>query len=118
MSINAVDLFPRANELFLYGYRKKSNLSELYTCKNSVSSMIPWSLITKISVDEEDVVNVAELESILRMAYNVHTLQIKDFREKLPRAILRNTNNLGTCVNEQVRILLLTKKSPLKLVCL
>src|SRR5271154_208756 len=89
MSIKAVDLFPRANELFLYGYKKKNRLSELGNCRSSISSLVPWSLLTKISIDEGDVVTVAGLESILRMAYNVHTLEIYDDSETLPRAILR-----------------------------
>jgi hypothetical protein len=73
--------------------------------------MIPWSLLTKITIDEGNVVTAGVLESILRMAYNVHTLEIHDDRESLPRAILRNTDNLGTHINEQVRIFLLKQFS-------
>jgi hypothetical protein len=111
ISSNAVDLFPRANELFLYGYKKINFHSELGNCKNFISSLVPWSLLTKITIDEGDVVTVAGLESILRMAHNVHTLKIYDDREGLARAILRNTDNLGTRVNEQARIYILNEKS-------
>ncbi|CAF3791537.1 unnamed protein product [Rotaria magnacalcarata] len=55
MSINAVVMFPSAKELFL---------------------TVPWSLLTKMSIDEGDIVTPTELESILRMTYNVHTLNI------------------------------------------
>ena len=102
MSIN---LFPCANELFLFGHKKSNRLSELVNPTNSVSSMVPWSLLTKISIDIGDVVvTVSTSESILRMAYNVHTLEICDDRGGLTRAILRNINHLGIRVCQQVTI--------------
>jgi hypothetical protein len=59
--INPVDLFPRANELFLGGYKKENHLSELDSCTSSISPMVPWSLLTKISIDECDIVSAAGL---------------------------------------------------------
>ena len=104
MSINPVDLFPRANELFLRGYKEENLLPELGGCTNSISSMVPWSFLTKISIDEGDIVTAAGLELILRMAYTVHTLRINYDSGVLSRAILHNTDNLGTRVNQQVKV--------------
>ncbi|CAF5099808.1 unnamed protein product, partial [Rotaria socialis] len=60
-----------------------------------------WSLLRKTSIDEGDVVTTAELESILRMAYNVHTLEVLEDSEFFAHAILHNIDNLGTLVNQQ-----------------
>ncbi|CAF1491312.1 unnamed protein product [Rotaria sp. Silwood1] len=68
-------------------------------------TIVPWSLLTKISIDEGDVVTTGELESILRMAYNVHTLVIRDDRGVFSHAILHNIDNLGTRVNQQIQTL-------------
>ncbi|CAF4965341.1 unnamed protein product [Rotaria sp. Silwood1] len=70
-----------------------------------IQEHIPWSLLTKISIDEGDVVTTGELESILRMAYNVHTLVIRDDRGVFSHAILHNIDNLGTRVNQQIQTL-------------
>ncbi|CAF4144115.1 unnamed protein product [Rotaria sp. Silwood2] len=102
MPINAVHLFPRANELFLIDYRKETCVSELGNFRSSISSLVPWSLLTKISIDEGDVVTTAELESILRMAYNVHTLDICEESGNFSHAILYNIDNLGTRVNQEI----------------
>jgi hypothetical protein len=102
MTINAVDLFPRANELFLTGYRNKSCLSQLGNCRSSISSLVPWSLLKKITIDELNI--ASQLEAILRMADNVHTLIINDDGGFLPRAILHNYHHLGTRISQQVRI--------------
>ncbi|CAF1314619.1 unnamed protein product [Rotaria sordida] len=105
MSINAIDLFSRANELVLSGYKKTNHLSDLGNCRSFISSLVPWSLLTKISVDGGEVITSVRLESILCLAYNVHTLQIHDDRGILPRAILLNTDNLGTRVYYQIKSL-------------
>ncbi len=47
MSINAADLFPRANELFITGYKNNNYLSQLGNCRSPISSLVPWSLLTK-----------------------------------------------------------------------
>jgi hypothetical protein len=104
MPIDAAHLFPRANELYLTGHRKETCISELSNFRSSVSSFVPWSLLRKISIDEGDIVTTAELESILRMACNVHTLEIREDEGIFPHAILHNIDNLGTRVNEQVRV--------------
>ena len=110
MSINPVNLFPCANELLLSGHKKRNRLSELVNPTNSVSSMVPWSLLRKITMDIGDVVTVSTLESILRMASNVHTLEIRDERGGLPRAILRNFHHVGTRVCQQVKVSFFSKK--------
>ena len=116
MPTNGVDLFPCANELFLTGCRNENCISELSNFRGFISPLVPWSLLTKISIDEGDVVTTAELESILRMAYNVHTLVIRDDRGVFSHAILHNIDNIGTRVNQQVRVSI--KKNSLKLVYL
>ncbi|CAF2993278.1 unnamed protein product [Rotaria sp. Silwood2] len=103
--IHAVDLFPRANELFLHGYRNENCVLELGNITSSISSLVPWSLLTKISIDNSDVVTIAELESILRMASNVHTLQVWENTGIFRHAIIHNINNLGTLINQQVQTL-------------
>ena len=45
------------------------------------------------------------------MAHNVDTLEIYDFRESLPRAVLRNTDHLAIRINQQVRLFLLKTKT-------
>ncbi|CAF3430769.1 unnamed protein product [Rotaria sp. Silwood2] len=107
MPINAIDMFPRANELFLTGYRKETCISELGNFRSSISSLVPWPLLTKISIDEGDIVTTTELESILRMAYNVHTLDIWEDNGIFSHAILHNLDNLGTRVNQQIKTLVM-----------
>ncbi|CAF4319596.1 unnamed protein product [Rotaria sp. Silwood2] len=105
MSIEGMDLFLLADELFISIVQKNKYLSSLGDCENSVSSSIPWSLIRKIRINNGAFVSAAELESILRMAYNVDTLKIYDDKGTLPRLILRNTDHLGTRINQQIRSL-------------
>ncbi|CAF1213477.1 unnamed protein product [Adineta steineri] len=107
MSINEVDLFPYADELFLEGYYDKDCFFELNNCKSSISLLVPWPLLTKISFDEGVVVSVHELELILRKAYNVRTLHIYSGNENLSRSILRNTDGVGTRINEQIESFIL-----------
>ncbi|CAF4005015.1 unnamed protein product [Rotaria sp. Silwood1] len=109
MPIHAVDLFPRANELVLHGYRNENCVLELGNVTSSISSLVPWSLLRKISIDNSDVVTTAELESILRIAYNVHSLHIWENTGNFRQAVLRNINNLGTLVNKQIVNRCLTK---------
>jgi hypothetical protein len=66
-------------------------------------------LLTKISIADGHIVNAAKLEALLQLAYNLHTLEIQDDSGILPRAILHNYNNLGTRINQQVRISILKK---------
>ena len=106
-STNAVDLFPRANELVLIPSKDKSSFPNLGYFKSPIPSLVPWSLLTKISIEQGDVVPAAELEAILRMAYNVRALDLDILSSILLRRILRNHDNLGTRVNQQVRIYIL-----------
>jgi hypothetical protein len=46
-------------------------------------------LLTKISTDNGTVISEGELERILRMAFNVHTLEIYDFRGIQSRPVKR-----------------------------
>ncbi|CAF1256905.1 unnamed protein product [Adineta steineri] len=101
-SMEAIDLFPHANELVLRAYKQKNCFSEFGNCQSFTSSSIPWTLIRKISIEEDVNITAIELESILQMASHVHTLSIADFRGYLPRAILHNHNDLGTRVNKQI----------------
>ncbi|CAF3359636.1 unnamed protein product, partial [Rotaria sp. Silwood2] len=87
MPINATDMFPRANELFLTDYREET---------------FPWPLLKKISNDESDIVTTTELESILLMAYNVHTLDIWEDNGINSSAILHNIDNVGTRIKTLV----------------
>jgi hypothetical protein len=103
MSVNAKDLFPCANVLFLRGFKKKNCINELCDLKSSLSSLISWSSLRKISVDENNVISASRLELLLKMASNVDTLEIVDDSGILLRSILRNIDHLGTRVNEQVR---------------
>ncbi|CAF1128943.1 unnamed protein product [Adineta steineri] len=107
MSINEVDLFPYADELFLQGYYDKDCFFELNNCKSPISLLVPWPLLTKISFDEGVVVSVHVLELILRKAYNVRTLHIYYGNENLSRSILRNIDGVGTHINEQIESFIL-----------
>ncbi|CAF4540043.1 unnamed protein product [Rotaria sp. Silwood2] len=100
--VNPINLFSRTNELFINGFTGKSCHLDLGNCRSSISALVPWTLLTKIRVDDGNVISAAELEAILRMAYHVHTLQIDD-SDGLSGAIFCNTDNLGTRVNEQIR---------------
>lgn len=103
MSINGNDLFPYANELFITGY-KKSYFSEISNSQSSMSSKVPWKSLRKITIDECTFISAAHLELILREASNVDTLNILDNREGFSRMILRNIDQLGTRINQQVNI--------------
>ncbi|CAF4864168.1 unnamed protein product, partial [Rotaria magnacalcarata] len=111
MPINGALLFPRASALLLTGHREETCVSELGNFRSSISSLVPWSLLRKTSIDEGDVVTAAELESILRMAYNVHTLEVLEDSGFFAHAILHNIDNLGTLVNQQVQTLILNDRT-------
>jgi hypothetical protein len=72
--------------------------------------MVPWSLLTKISIYGTDFIKSSLLEAILKMAFNVRILEISDDTGRLPSMILRNKNNLGDRINKQVSIRFLMKK--------
>ncbi|CAF0779352.1 unnamed protein product [Adineta steineri] len=102
ISMEAIDLFPHANELVLRACKQKNCFSEFGNCQSFISSLIPWTLIRKISIEEDVNITAIEFESILQMASHVHTLSIAGFRGYLSRAILHNQNDLGTRVNKQI----------------
>ncbi|CAF2142199.1 unnamed protein product [Rotaria magnacalcarata] len=104
MSINAVDLFPRVNELVLISSRDKSSFPNLAYFKSSIPSLVPLSLLPKISI-ELDGVSAAELEAILQMIYNVRALDLGILSGILLHRILRNHGNLGTRVNQHIQSL-------------
>lgn len=110
MSVDAVDLFPCVNELFISGFNSKSCLSDLDNYRDSISPHVPWSLLKKISIDDGAIISAAELEAILQMAYNVDTLQISHDRGIINDGIFRDTDGLGTRVNRQVSISILQEK--------
>ncbi|CAF4304991.1 unnamed protein product [Rotaria sp. Silwood2] len=102
MPFNPLNLFPRAHTLSLRGYKRNNSVRELGNCRSSISSLVPWSSITNISINHSNVLTPVTLESILRMAYNVHTLDLFDHRGILLRPILNNYN-LTTLINQQVK---------------
>ena len=103
MSVDPIDFLPNANELFTSGW-KKSYFSAISDSQSSMSSKVPWKSLRKITIDECTFISAAHLESILRMASNIDTLEMLDDREAFPRMILRNIDQLGSRINEQVNI--------------
>jgi hypothetical protein len=101
MSTDVIDLFPRANTLSLHGYKKTNGVRGLVNSRGSISSLVPWSLLTHIKIPHSDVITHHTLASILRMAYNVHTLDIFDDRGIFFRTILHNKDNFGSHINQQ-----------------
>ncbi len=104
MSISGVKLFPHANELSIEVCERESCLSDLGNCRSSMSLLVPWALLKKISIENFNIISAAQLASILQLAYNIQTLEIGDEPRALLRALLRNEDNLGTIVNRQVSI--------------
>ncbi|CAF5046962.1 unnamed protein product, partial [Rotaria magnacalcarata] len=99
--LNPIDLFPKANELFIEGFNGESSHHRLCNPSRSISSLVPWSLLTTIFIDGSDFISAFELEAILRMTYNVDKLRISEDNDILCSAILRDTDNLATRVNQQ-----------------
>jgi hypothetical protein len=75
-----MDLFLCNNALNITVYQRSKYLADLARGGSSISSCGPWSLITKISIDEGTFVNAAEFESILQLDYNILTLEIHDYK--------------------------------------
>jgi hypothetical protein len=109
MSTDTTNLFPRANTLSLCGYKKINCVRDLGKSGCSISSLVPWSLLTHIEINDSDVITHHTLQSLLRIAYNVHTLEIIDDRGILLRTILHNKDNFGIRINHQVRNSILKK---------
>lgn len=103
MLTDVTNLFPRANTLSLCGYKKIDRVQDLYKSECSISSLVPWSLLTHIEINHSNVITQHTLQSLLRIAYNVHTLRIIDDSGILFRTILHNKDNFGTHINQQVR---------------
>ncbi|CAF5088563.1 unnamed protein product [Rotaria sp. Silwood1] len=101
MSTDVTNLFPRANTLSLCGYKKVNGVRDLGKPGCSISSLVPWSLLTHIEINHSDVITQHTLQSLLRIAYHVHTLEIIDERGILLRTILHNKDNFGTHINQQ-----------------
>ncbi|CAF3435581.1 unnamed protein product [Rotaria sp. Silwood2] len=105
MLTDVTNLFPRANTLSLYGYKKINHIRDVGKSGCSISSLVPWSLLTHIEINHSDVITQYTLQSLLRIAYNVHTLRIINDRGILFRTILRNKDNFGTRINQQIKSL-------------
>jgi hypothetical protein len=90
MSTDVANLFPHADTLSLCGNKKINRVRDFDKSGCFISSLVPWSL--------------------LRIAYNVHTLKIIDDRGILFRTILHNKDNFGTRINQQVRNSILKEK--------
>ncbi|CAF3406085.1 unnamed protein product [Rotaria socialis] len=103
--LNPIDLFPKANELFIEGFNGESSHHRLCNPNCSISSLVPWSLLTTIFIDGSDFISAFELEAILRMSCNVDKLRISEDNDILCSAILHDTDNLATRVNQQIKSL-------------
>jgi hypothetical protein len=104
MPVSGVKLFSHANELSIEVCEKKSCISDLINCRSSMSLLVPWLLLTKISIENFNTISAAQLASLLQLAYNIQTLEIFDEDGALTHALLHNEDNLGTIVNRQVSI--------------
>jgi hypothetical protein len=102
--MNRTNLFPHINELLID--RPASRLSYFDDCRSSMSRLIPWSLLTKITINGGGIMNATQLGSILRLADHVHTLELSDMTGILPHAILYNKKNLSSIINLRVKILI------------
>ncbi|CAF3110115.1 unnamed protein product [Rotaria sp. Silwood2] len=102
---DATNLFPHANILSLYGYKKTNSIRDLVKSESSLSSFIPWPLIPKIEINNSDVITQYILKSLLEKAYNVDTLKIFDHRGIITRTILYNKENYGSRINQQIKSL-------------
>lgn len=99
------DLFPYINELILHRDETESCLSSLGDCKSSLSIFVPWSLLTTITIHEGNIINAAQLKSIIQLADHVHTLALTDETGILTRDILQNKDNVATILNQTVIII-------------
>ncbi|CAF3843521.1 unnamed protein product [Rotaria sp. Silwood1] len=117
MSTDVTNLFPRANTLSLCSYKKVNGVRDLGKRGCSISSLVPWSLLTHIEINHSDVITQHTLQSLLRIAYHVHTLEIIDERGILLRTILHNKDNFGIHINQQVRNSILKEKSLKDIIC-
>jgi len=115
-STDVMDLFSRTNTLSLFGFKKTKYIRDLGNIRSSISSLIPWTLLTHIEINHSDVITQHTLRSILRMAYNVHTLDIFDDRGVFFRTILHDKDNFGTRINQQVRNFIL-KENDFLVIC-
>ncbi|CAF4552929.1 unnamed protein product, partial [Rotaria magnacalcarata] len=86
ISTDVTNLFPHANALSLCGYKKINRVQDLGKSGFSISS---------------DAITQHALQTLLWIAYNVHTLEIIDDRGILIRTILHNKDNFGTRINQQ-----------------
>ncbi|CAF4102584.1 unnamed protein product [Rotaria sp. Silwood2] len=105
LHVTNVDLLLRPNELYISNNQYDECLTELGNCGSSLSSLVPWSLIKKITIHGSYSVSAAQLEAILRIAYNVDTLELYDDMGHLTQLIFRNTDQVGIRVNQQIRSL-------------
>lgn len=49
--VNPINLFSHASELFINGFTGKNCHLDLGNCRSSLSTLVPWTLLTKIRVD-------------------------------------------------------------------
>ncbi|CAF3656720.1 unnamed protein product [Rotaria sordida] len=107
MSTDTTNLFLLANTLSLCGYKKINCIRNLVKSGCSISSLVPWSLLTHIEINHSDVITQHTLQSLLYIAHNVHTLEIIGDRRILLRMILHNKDNFGTRINQQIKSLII-----------
>ncbi|CAF4192902.1 unnamed protein product, partial [Rotaria magnacalcarata] len=54
ISTDVTNLFPHANILSLCGYKKINRVQDLGKSGFSISSLVPWSLLTRIQINHSD----------------------------------------------------------------
>ena len=113
-STDATHLFPHANTLSLFGYKKINCIRDLVKSEFSLSSFIPWSSISTIQINDGDVITQYTLRSLLEKASNVDTLEIFDHRGILTRTMLYNKDNYGTHIYQQVGEVFFTELKGMK----
>ncbi|CAF2978676.1 unnamed protein product [Rotaria sp. Silwood2] len=95
MKVTSEYLFLRSDELYISGdHQCNECFTELGNCGSSLSSLVPWPLFKQITIDWSYSVNAAQLEAILRLAYNVDALVLIDDIGLLTRMILHNTDQI------------------------
>ncbi|CAF4709673.1 unnamed protein product, partial [Rotaria sp. Silwood2] len=74
MKVTSEYLFLRSDELYISGDQCNECFTELSNCGSSLPSLVSWPLLKQITIDWSYSVNAAQLEAILRLAYNVDAL--------------------------------------------
>ncbi|CAF1059356.1 unnamed protein product [Rotaria sp. Silwood1] len=82
-----------------------NSLQSLVIAEVLYHHLFHWPLLKIIIIYHSYSVSAAQLEAILRLAYNVNTLKLNDDEDNLTQMIFCNTDQLGIGVNQQIRSL-------------